>query len=584
MNNLTLDPMFSDGMVLQREKPIPVWGSGPAGELVTVTLAGKSASAIVWEDGTWKTSLPAAPADGPLTLTVSCGAQTLRREQVYLGEVWLAGGQSNMELALKDSRDGEQAVQNSGNPYLHYYQPPKAAVIQEAECAGWQTVTPETAGDLSAVAFYAAKTLSEHLLGIHIGVLVCCWGGTYAHCWMPREDLAKFPAGQRRLDWYETRIDGKTDEEFDREFADYQGQVDDWNRRAEAYRKANPLSSWTAINRDCGRYPWPPPAGQTSFQRPGNLYASMLRRLCPYALRGFWYYQGEQDEEWPEDYFDLLNALIHRWRKDWRDETLPFLLMQLPMYGGQSETVSPMSWPLLRKAQSDAADRIPGVELAALTDCGEIDNIHPSDEYALEHEGQLGKTEMWVVLEAEPDGFIYYGFERPVTREEFARRIEDGTLTEVLHKAPAKAGDVFFIPSGTLHAIGKGLVIAEIQQNSNVTYRVFDYNRLGPDGNPRPLHVEKALEVTNLCPVEQMDFGPHLGKCPYFTVDRNRGSFQSVCGEDSFHALLISEGTAKAACGTETLEVKKGDCLFLPAGSGAYWVEGDCETLTAYIS
>ena len=187
---------------------------------------------------------------------------------------------------------------------------------------------------------------------------------------------------------------------------------------------------------------------------------------------------------------------------------------------------------------------------------------------------------MWVVLEAEPDGFIYYGFERPVTREEFARRIEDGTLTEVLHKA----GDVFFIPSGTLHAIGKGLIIAEIQQNSNVTYRVFDYNRLGPDGNPRPLHVEKALEVTNLCPVEQMDFGPHLGKCPYFTVDRNRGSFQSVCGEDSFHALLISEGTAKAACGTETLEVKKGDCLFLPAGSGAYWVEGDCETLTAYIS
>ena len=210
--------------------------------------------------------------------------------------------------------------------------------------------------------------------------------------------------------------------------------------------------------------------------------------------------------------------------------------------------------------------------------------VHPSDEYALEHEGQLGKTEMWVVLEAEPDGFIYYGFERPVTREEFARRIQDGTLTEVLHKAPAKAGDVFFIPSGTLHAIGKGLVIAEIQQNSNVTYRVFDYNRKGPDGKPRALHVEKALEVTNLHPVEPMNFGPHLGKCPYFTVDRKCGSFQSVCGEDSFHALLISEGTAKAACGTETLEVKKGDCLFLPAGSGAYWVDGDCETLTACIS
>lgn len=383
MSSLTFAAVFSDGMVLQREKPVPIWGSGSVGELVTVTLAGKSASAIVWEDGTWKTSLPAIPAGGPWTLTVSCGTQTLCRERVYLGEVWLAGGQSNMELALKDSRDGEQAVQNSGNPYLHYYQPPKVTTVQEAERqeaehSGWQTVTPETAGDLSAVAYYAAKTLAEHLPGIHIGILVCCWGGTYAHCWMPREDLAKFPAGQRRLDWYESRIGEKTDDEFDQELAAYQRQVDDWNRRVEAYRRANPLTSWTAINRDCGCYPWPPPVGRTGFQRPGNLYASMLRRLCPYGLRGFWYYQGEQDEEWPEDYLDLLSTLINRWRQDWGDETLPFLLMQLPMYGGESEMVSPMSWPLLRKAQSDAAECIPGVELAVLADCGEFDNIHPT--------------------------------------------------------------------------------------------------------------------------------------------------------------------------------------------------------------
>ena len=210
--------------------------------------------------------------------------------------------------------------------------------------------------------------------------------------------------------------------------------------------------------------------------------------------------------------------------------------------------------------------------------------VHPSDEYALAHEGQYGKTEMWIALEAEPGAYLYYGFRRETSREELVRAIGDGSLTELLRKVPVKAGDVFFIPSGTLHAIGKGLVIAEIQQNSNVTYRVFDYNRKGPDGKLRALHVEKALEVTNLRPVEPMDFGPHLGKCPYFTVDRKCGSFQSICGEDSFHALLISEGTARAACGTETLEVKKGDCLFLPAGSGAYWVEGDCETLTAYIS
>ena len=119
--------------------------------------------------------------------------------------------------------------------------------------------------------------------------------------------------------------------------------------------------------------------------------------------------------------------------------------------------------------------------------------VHPSDAYALEHEGQYGKTEMWVVLDAEPGASLYYGFDREVSLEEFSSRVSDGTLTEVLRKVPVKPGDVFFIPSGTLHAIGAGLVIAEIQQNSNVTYRVFDYGRLGADGKPRPLHVEKAL-------------------------------------------------------------------------------------------
>lgn len=385
MDNLTLAAVFSDGMVLQREKPIPVWGSGPLGELVTVTLAGNTASALVGEDGNWQTSLPAAPAGGPWPLTISCGTRILRRETVYLGEVWLAGGQSNMELLLKDSQDGEEAIQKSANPYLHYYQPAKVTTVQEAEAEepelpGWKTVTPETAGELSAVAYYAAKTLSEHLPGIHIGVLVCCWGGTYAHCWLPREDLKKFPAGQRRLDWYESQIDGKTDSEFDAEMNAYQGRVEDWNCRVMEYRSANPGADWTSVYRNCERYPWPPPAGRTCFQRPGNLYDAMLHRLCPYGIRGFWYYQGEQDEEWPEDYFDLLSALIHRWRRDWGCEALPFLLIQLPMYGSTEETASPMSWPLLRKAQSDAAERIPGVELAVLADCGEFDNIHPIDK------------------------------------------------------------------------------------------------------------------------------------------------------------------------------------------------------------
>lgn len=210
--------------------------------------------------------------------------------------------------------------------------------------------------------------------------------------------------------------------------------------------------------------------------------------------------------------------------------------------------------------------------------------VHPSDAYALEHEGQYGKTEMWVVLDAEPGASLYYGFDREVSLEEFSSRVSDGTLTEVLRKVPVKPGDVFFIPSGTLHAIGAGLVIAEIQQNSNVTYRVFDYGRLGADGKPRALHVEKALAVTDRRPAPALDFGEHLGDCRYFTTDGHQGDFRGDCDGTSFHALLFTDGQGSLTCGGETREVRKGQCWFLPAGSGEYRVTGGVQTLDAYLT
>ena len=118
----------------------------------------------------------------------------------------------------------------------------------------------------------------------------------------------------------------------------------------------------------------------------------------------------------------------------------------------------------------------------------------------MEHEGQYGKTEMWYVMDAEEGAFLYHGFEKEISREEFARRIEEDTLLEVLHKVPVHKGDVLFIEAGTIHAIGRGILVAEIQENSNVTYRVYDYGRTGADGKPRQLHLDQALEVTCLEP------------------------------------------------------------------------------------
>ncbi len=216
--------------------------------------------------------------------------------------------------------------------------------------------------------------------------------------------------------------------------------------------------------------------------------------------------------------------------------------------------------------------------------------VHPSDDYALKNEGQYGKTEMWYIIDAKDNAFLYYGFNREISKEEFCERIENNTLTEVLNAYPVSKGDVVFIEAGTIHAIGEGILLAEIQENSNVTYRVYDYGRRDKDGNLRELHIIKALEVTNLFPAKKVSRPePHIGNCKYFTVDKVNLSgkiSKKLCGtvdENSFLHMLFLSGEGKIKNGNEDVKFKKGDSFFLPAGDGNYEISGECEALFTYI-
>lgn len=216
--------------------------------------------------------------------------------------------------------------------------------------------------------------------------------------------------------------------------------------------------------------------------------------------------------------------------------------------------------------------------------------VHPDDAYALKYEGQYGKTEMWYVMDCEPGAYLYYGFNREVSAEEFAERIEKETLEEVLNKVEVHKGDVLFIEARTLHAICKGILIAEIQQNSNLTYRIYDYGRVGADGKKRELHVEKALKVTDRFPVvKNTDAYPHVADCEYFTVDKLyldgtlMGSVKGTVDKSSFVSILFMEGEGQISCGGEILPYRKGDSFLLTADSGDYEVYGSCEALVTTI-
>lgn len=216
--------------------------------------------------------------------------------------------------------------------------------------------------------------------------------------------------------------------------------------------------------------------------------------------------------------------------------------------------------------------------------------VHPDNRYALKNEHQYGKTEMWYVMDCKEGAYLYYGFKQEISKEEFARRIKEDTLLEVLNAVPVQKGDVLFIEAGTIHAIGKDIVIAEIQQNSNVTYRVYDYGRVGRDGKKRDLHIEKALAVTNRVPIlKGKGSNPHVADCSYFTVDKLNldghvmKRLSGTIGRESFASLLIMEGEGTVSSGGECLTYQKGDSFFLSAGSGEYEISGTCQALLTTI-
>lgn len=226
--------------------------------------------------------------------------------------------------------------------------------------------------------------------------------------------------------------------------------------------------------------------------------------------------------------------------------------------------------------------------------------VHPSDEYAFTHEnGQMGKTEMWYVLDAASDAKLVYGFRNNMTKEKLRKSLEAGTVEKYLQKVSVEKDDVFYIEAGTVHAIGAGALIAEIQENSNLTYRMFDYNRRDKNGNLRELHIDKALEVAKLessaeprQPMRVLKYrrgyaSELLCRCRYFEVERwllNTERYKSMADvqtrSNSFEVLLCTKGCG-SLIGSDgvTINFFKGDCIFIPADSEPLKLHGRAQLL-----
>lgn len=379
---LRLAPVFGDHMVLSRDQNIRVFGEAESGRTVTVSIHNSHASCTA-AGNRFMAVLPPMAHGGPYAMKVSDGDTAIAFSDILVGDVYLAGGQSNMEMRLKDIQDGLRYTADADYPAIRYCNYPVQPFLNEKTLAwerktAWRAVQPGRCGDISAVAFHFAVHLHDDL-SIPVGIIGCNLGGTSIVSWLTEDALCATSGGQAYLDAYLERIKGQTDEDYQRALRAQQRANALWSRKADAIKAENPSAKWDDFIQKLGPCPWPPPEGQKSAYRPCGLVNTMLRRIAPYTLTGILYYQGESDARHPHLYRAFLMSLIASWRDLFQSPSLPFLNVQLPMFVQREEPV-PNSWAVIRQAQEQVFHDMRNTGLAVMIDGGEADDIHPRDK------------------------------------------------------------------------------------------------------------------------------------------------------------------------------------------------------------
>ncbi len=353
--------LFSEGMVLQQGKPIPVWGTADEGEMVHVSL-GDQRVATVARDGRWMVTLNPMKAGGPHTMIIE-GKNDLVFENVLVGEVWIGSGQSNMQWTVANSNNAEQEIAQADCPNIRLFSVPRtvAGRPQKDVNAKWEVCTPQTVPNFSAVLYFFGRELHKNL-NVPVGLIHTSWGGTPAESWTTRETLL----GHEKLKGMVERWD-KMIEDFDNQLDQYAEKMIEWEQNADqAEAEGRPVPAPPEFPRDPRNQPW----------RPAGLYNAMIAPLIPYAIQGAIWYQGESNASRAYQYRILFPAMIQDWRDHWGQGDFPFLFVQLANFiAGEPEE----PWAELREAQTMALS-LPNTGMAVTIDIGNPTDIHPRNK------------------------------------------------------------------------------------------------------------------------------------------------------------------------------------------------------------
>lgn len=368
--DVKLPTLIGDNMVLQQGRRVAIWGTADAGEQVTVSLGEQKQTTTADSSGRWKVELGPLKAGGPWEMTVA-GKNTVRIHNVLVGEVWVCSGQSNMEMAVKNSAkawggviNADREVAAANYPLIRLFKVQHAVAGKpQSEVQGqWVAASPQTVGEFSAVGYFFGRDLYR-ALKVPVGLIASSWGGTPAEAWTSDAALEADRELKVLADSWQQKI-----AEYPQVLAKYVQKLEDWEKSAEEAEAGGRVApSIPSIPADPRSHPW----------RAAGLWNGMIAPLTPYAIAGTIWYQGESNAEFAYQYRKVFATMIQDWRRAWDEGDFPFLFVQLASYS--QAFAPPDSWAVLREAQ-DKALSLPKTGMAVAIDIGDSHDIHPKNK------------------------------------------------------------------------------------------------------------------------------------------------------------------------------------------------------------
>lgn len=353
----TVADVFTDHMVLQRNALVKIWGEAKSGSLVEVRFAGQLRK-IKATKGKWQVTLKTGEAGGPYKLVVINGNNKVSFQDVLIGDVWLAGGQSNMEFALRRVKDARTEISLADYPQIRYYKVPrKFYPEQDVSKASWNVCSPQTASEFSAIAYYFARNIHKGL-NVPIGIIQTPVGGTTAEAWTSRALLMSDKDFRPIVQHYDSIVNSYGSDGYEKLYNRYVASLTEYQHLSAEQKKyiAKPVELM----------------GRKNFHRPIGLSETMLSTVIPYTLKGFLFYQGESNTARGSQYRKLFPAMINEWRTSWGQGDIPFLFIQLPRFETKTRY-----WYELREAQYLTSLHVKNTAMVVAFDQGNPKDIHP---------------------------------------------------------------------------------------------------------------------------------------------------------------------------------------------------------------